>query len=242
MAPVLLAADLHLASDRPAMADRFRRFLANEARAASALYLLGDVFEYWVGDDDADDPLYASVLADLAALARAGIEVYFLRGNRDFLFGPAAAERSGIRLLAEPALIDLDGERTLLMHGDTLCTDDRSYQRYRAIARNGIVQRAFLALPRSARRAFAQGLRHTSDAHTQRKQPTIMDVNAAAVEAALRAHGYPRLIHGHTHRPARHEHLVDGRACVRWVLPDWYERGGYLRSEGRDFQVISLET
>lgn len=241
MAPVLLASDLHLAPERPAMVARFRRFLADEARAAAALYLLGDLFEYWIGDDDAADPFHASLLADLGDLVARGVAVCFLPGNRDFLLGGAVAARTGMRVLAEPVLVTLGGAPTLLMHGDALCTDDRSYQRYRAIVRNRVVQRVFLALPRAVRRTLAYGLRRTSDAHTQLKRPAIMDVNAAAVEATLRSHGYPRLIHGHTHRPARHEHIVDGRRCERWVLPDWYEAGGFLRCDERGCSAVGFD-
>jgi UDP-2,3-diacylglucosamine hydrolase len=240
MAPVLLVSDLHLAPERPAMVDRFRRFVAGDARGASALYILGDFFEYWLGDDDAADPLNAALLADLGALAASGVDVALMHGNRDFLFGAATASSFGIRLLADPTVVDLCGVRTLLMHGDTLCTDDLSYQRYRSIVRRPAVQRAFLALPRAARAAVGRGLRRTSEAHTQLKRPVIMDVNRGAVAAALREHGYPRLIHGHTHRPARHEHLVDGHTCERWVLPDWYERGGYLRCDERGCAAINL--
>jgi UDP-2,3-diacylglucosamine hydrolase len=241
VAPVLLASDLHLAPERPAVVARFRRFLAAEARTASALYLLGDLFEYWIGDDDAADPFHASVLADLGDLAARGVAVGFLPGNRDFLLGGAVAARAGMQVLTEPARLVLAGVPTLLMHGDALCTDDRSYQRYRAVVRSRIVQRLFLALPRPARRALAHGLRRTSDAHTQRKRQAIMDVNLAAVEATFRSHGYPRLIHGHTHRPARHEHLVDGRRCERWVLPDWYESGGFLRCDERGCSAVGLD-
>lgn len=241
MAPVLLASDLHLAPERPAMVARFRRFLAEHARAAAALYLLGDLFEYWIGDDDAADPFHASLLADLGDLAARGIAVSFLPGNRDFLLGSTVAARAGMRVLAEPVLVTLGGAPTLLMHGDALCTDDRSYQRYRAIVRNRAVQRVFLALPRAARRTLAHGLRRTSDAHTQLKRPAVMDVNAAAVEATLRSHGYPRLIHGHTHRPARHELIVDGRRCERWVLPDWYEAGGFLRCDEQGCSAVGFD-
>jgi len=241
LAPVLLVADLHLAPERPAMVDRFRRFVAGAARGAAALYILGDFFEYWLGDDDAADPFHAVLLADLGALAGAGVDVAFMPGNRDFLFSGAAATASGIRLLAEPAFVDLFGVPTLLMHGDTLCTDDRSYQRYRSIVRKPLVQRAFLALPRAARVAVGRGMRRTSEAHTQLKGPMITDVNRGTVEAVLRNHGYPRLIHGHTHRPARHEHVVDGRTCERWVLADWYERGGYLRCDERGCEAVGLD-
>jgi UDP-2,3-diacylglucosamine hydrolase len=238
---VLLVSDLHLAPERPAMVDRFRRFLSGGARESAALYILGDLFEYWLGGDDAADPLNAALLADLGSLAASGVDVAFMHGNRDFLFDAATAARYGIRLVPDPAVVELCGVRTLLAHGDTFCTDDVSYQRYRSIVRRPWVQRAFLALPRAARAALGRGLRRTSEAHTQLKRAVIMDVNAGAVEAALRGHGYPRLIHGHTHRPARHEHLVDGHRCERWVLTDWYERAGYLRCDERGCEAIGLD-
>jgi len=166
--------------------------------------------------------------------------VSLLHGNRDFLFGAAAARRSGVQLLPDPTERELFGVPTLLMHGDLLCTDDVRYQRYRARVRRPGVRRAFLALPRALRRAIGEGMRRMSESAKRAKSETIMDVNPGAVEAVLRAHGYPRLIHGHTHRPGRHVHLVDGRACERWVLADWYQRGSYLRCDERGCEAVAL--
>lgn len=163
-----------------------------------------------------------------------------MHGNRDFLFSAAAAAQAGMALIPDGVQRELFGVRTLLMHGDTLCTDDVRYQRYRAWARRPGLIRAFLALPRGVRAAIGGGLKRVSAGEKRIKAPAIMDVNEGAVEAALRAHGYPRLIHGHTHRPGRHVHMVDGHACERWVLADWYERGSYLRCDAQGCTPIAL--
>ena len=166
--------------------------------------------------------------------------VRLMHGNRDFLFSQGAARRDGVELLADPTVRDLFGTRTLLTHGDLLCTDDVRYQRYRARVRRPGVTRAFLALPRAVRHAIGGGLRRVSETEKRAKAPVIMDVNTGAVEEALRRHAYPRLIHGHTHRPGRHVHVVDGHACERWVLADWYERGSYLRCDERGCEAVAL--
>lgn len=212
--PALFVSDLHLSPERPEMAARFTRFLAEEARDAGALYILGDLLDHWIGDDAADDPFNRRVLDALAALGAAGIPVHFLHGNRDFLLSGRVAARAGLHLIHDPTVRELFGVRTLLMHGDTLCTDDLRYQRYRARVRRPAVIRTFLALPRVVRRAIAGGLRSVSEKEKRVKAPMIMDVNAVAVADVLRANGYPRLIHGHTHRPGRHVHAFDGQGRV----------------------------
>jgi UDP-2,3-diacylglucosamine hydrolase len=232
--------DLHLAAERPETTAQFFAFVNGPARGAEALYVLGDLFEYWAGDDDLDEELNASVAAGLAALRAAGTRVFFLHGNRDVLIGREFAQQSGAELIADPTLIELYGTPTLLMHGDTLCTDDVEYQRFRARARDARAQAVFLAQPLALRRAQLRGLRAQSEEAKQAKSADIMDVNAGAVVQALRAAGYPRLIHGHTHRPARHVHRVDGRDCERWVLPDWYERPGYLRCDASGCSAVAL--
>jgi UDP-2,3-diacylglucosamine hydrolase len=163
-----------------------------------------------------------------------------MHGNRDFLFSSAAADRAGVTLIPDPVERELFGVKTLLMHGDTLCTDDVRYQRYRSWVRRPALVHAFLALPRRVREAIGGGLKRVSAAEKRVKSREIMDVNERAVEAALRAHGYPRLIHGHTHRPARHVHRVDGHACERWVLADWYERASYLRCDAAGCAAVPL--
>jgi UDP-2,3-diacylglucosamine hydrolase len=199
---------------------------------AESVFVLGDLFEYWVGDDDLTDPFNASVADALAGLAARGVRLRLMQGNRDVLLGEAFARRCGAELMADPTLLDLHGTKTLIMHGDTLCTDDVEYQKFRVYARDPANQRRFLSQPLGARRTQMLGMRAESEKHKQGTTAEIMDVAQAAVEGVLREHGYPRLIHGHTHRPARHLHLVDGHRCERWVLNDWYERGGYLLCEG----------
>jgi UDP-2,3-diacylglucosamine hydrolase len=163
-----------------------------------------------------------------------------MHGNRDFLLGGEFAKACGGRLIEDPYTLDLFGTPTLLMHGDTLCTDDIDYQRFRTQVRAPAWQKGFLALPLEQRKRQIEAVRQTSESEKTRKAPEIMDVNPGAVEAALREHAYPRLIHGHTHRPARHVHRVDGRTCERWVLADWYLTGSYLRCDGRGCASVQL--
>jgi UDP-2,3-diacylglucosamine hydrolase len=232
--------DLHLASERPRIVEQFFEFISGPARGADALYVLGDLFEYWAGDDDSDDPLNLSVARAFSDLAATGTAVFFMRGNRDVLVGSEFARRASAQLLDDPTLVDLHGTPTLLMHGDTLCTDDIEYQKFRAYAHNPQNQARFLGLPLAARRAELEDLRAKSESAKQGKAAEIMDVNTAAVERALRNAGYPRLIHGHTHRRARHVHSVDGHECERWVLGDWYENGSYLRCDERGCESVQL--
>jgi UDP-2,3-diacylglucosamine hydrolase len=236
----LFISDLHLAPERPRIVEQFFRFLSGPAKGADALYVLGDLFEYWVGDDDLDDPLNHSVAHGFSELAVNGTAVYFMHGNRDVLVGAQFAERSRARLLEDAALIDLYGKPTLLMHGDTLCTDDLEYQKFRAYAHDPHNQARFLALPIAARHAELAALRQRSESAKQGKTAEIMDVNIAAVEQALRSAGCPRLIHGHTHRPGRHVHRIDGRECERWVLGDWYDNGSYLRCSAAGCSASTL--
>jgi UDP-2,3-diacylglucosamine hydrolase len=234
--------DLHLAAERPAIVDQFFDFVSAAAREADALYVLGDLFEYWAGDDDMEDRLNGGVADAFAALHASGTGVYFLHGNRDFLVGDAFARRAQATLLSDPALIDLYGTPTLLMHGDTLCTDDVEYQKFRLYARNTQNQARFLAQPLAARRAQLRGLRAESEAAKQGKSAEIMDVNEQAVENALKTAGCARLIHGHTHRPAHHVHEIDGRTCERWVLGDWYTNGSYLHCSKEGCRSVMLSS
>ncbi len=239
MAYSVFISDLHLCPTRSAITRIFFNFLDGPAAQAEALYILGDLFEYWAGDDD-DDPFNASVIAGLRTLADRGIPLYLMYGNRDFLIGKRFIAASGTKLLADPTLIDLYGTPTLLMHGDTLCTDDVDYQKFRTQVRSQVFQQAFLARPLATRKQEISQLRAQSEASKKTKAEEIMDVTPAAVEAVLCAHGYPRLIHGHTHRPARHEHVVDEHRCERWVLADWYERGSYLRCDAAGCKSVDL--
>jgi UDP-2,3-diacylglucosamine hydrolase len=220
----LYISDLHLSGVRPKANERFFRFLEEDAAGADALYVLGDLFEYWIGDDDLDSPFNAIIVGFFRRLTGAGTRLYFMHGNRDFLVGERFGAATGATLLPDPSLAD----GVLLMHGDTLCTDDLDYQAWRRTARSEAWQRDFLAKPLAERRATVEGLRETSKEVIQSKPAEIMDVNGAAVREAFRRHGVTRLIHGHTHRPGVHRLEVDGRRCERWVLPDWYGRGGYL--------------
>ena len=241
MNPALFVSDLHLSPVRAGIAARFVRFVAEEARSASALFILGDLFDRWLGDDAAEAAFNRRVLDALHELAGGGVPVRLMHGNRDFLFSAAVARRAGLGLLADPSMHEFFGTRTLLMHGDLLCTDDVRYQRYRARVRRPGMIRAFLALPRAVRGAIGGGLRRVSESEKRAKAPVIMDVSAVAVEETLRRHGYPRLIHGHTHRPGKHVHVVDGHACERWVLADWYEGGSYLRCDERGCEAVTLD-
>jgi len=237
---VFFISDLHLSASRPEINRVFFEFLRSPARRAESLYILGDLFEYWAGDDDLGEPFNASVVAALAECSRGGPSLYFMHGNRDFLLGADFATACNARLIGDPHSLDLFGTRTLLMHGDTLCTDDVDYQRFRAEVRAPAWRKEFLSLPLAVRKERIGALRARSETEKRRKAPEIMDVNRGAVEAMLREHGYPRLIHGHTHRPARHVHVVDGHTCERWVLSDWYERGSYLRCDAGECAAVAI--
>ncbi len=235
MPRTLFISDLHLSDERPAISERFCRFLVEVAAQAEALYVLGDLFDYWIGDDelaaDDGDRLARRVADELHTLAQAGVAVHVMHGNRDFLLGEGFLAAAGAKALPDPSIVTIDQVETLLMHGDTLCTDDHAYQRFRTEVRGRGWQERFLGLPLATRRMRALELRAASELDKRGKSPEIMDVNHAAVLKTLRRHHVVRLIHGHTHRPARHELEVGGRRCERWVLPDWYERGGYLIAE-----------
>jgi len=220
-------ADLHLSDERPRATARFFRFLEEEVAGADALYILGDLFEAWIGDDH-DEQVAATTARHLKALAKAGTRVHFMHGNRDFMLADRYTGQAGMTLCADPARIDLYGTPTLLTHGDTLCTDDTGYQAFRRRVRHPLTLAVLRRLPRGLRNRLARGARAGSQAAKARKSVQIMDVNTEAVVDALRSHAATRLIHGHTHRPARHEHELDGQQCERWVLPDWYARWGYV--------------
>ena len=226
--PALFISDLHLTEERPQANERFIDFLEGRARAAEALYILGDFFEYWIGDDDLDDPFNAVMAGLLRRLSAGGARLYLMHGNRDFLIGERFCATTGAELLADPTVHEVSGVRTLLAHGDTLCTDDLDYQNWRRTARSLEWQREFLARPRDERRGMVRGLREKSKEVVQAKAADIMDVNEGAVAQAMQAHGVARLVHGHTHRPGRHVLTLGERRAERWVLPDWYGPGGYL--------------
>lgn len=240
----LFISDLHLDPARPEITRLFGSFLDGEARSAEALYILGDLFEAWVGDDDPSET-GAFVAARLRALGDSGVPVWFMHGNRDFLVGEDFARRAGMTLLADPSRIELHGTSVLLMHGDTLCTDDVAYQQFRTQTRDPAWQQQFLSQPLQARLAFAQQARAASQARQGELRDagtmeTITDVAPEAVAAAFEAHGVDTIIHGHTHRPAMHELDVGGRMRRRIVLGDWYEQGSVLRVDAGGMHLQNL--
>ena len=242
----LFISDLHLDAQRPEITTLFLDFLRAEAHRAGALYILGDLFEAWVGDDDPSD-VGMDVANGLRSVADAGVPVYFIRGNRDFLVGPEYAQRAGFRILPDPAVVMLYGKPVLLMHGDLLCTDDTAYQAFRAQTRAPDWQAQFLSQSLQARLAFAAQARAASQARqsemkgSDRTQfETVTDVTPATVSATLARYGVDTLIHGHTHRPALHDLDIHGRACQRIVLGDWYEQGSVLRVDDGHFNLSTL--
>jgi UDP-2,3-diacylglucosamine hydrolase len=236
----LLLSDLHLPPEPSPLREGFVRFLSGPARAARRVYILGDLFEYWVGDD-AGLRDHADEVRALAALVRYGVPVFLQHGNRDFLVGKAFCAATGVTLLPDPVTVDLEGQPTLLSHGDLFCTDDVGYQRWRRIARNPLAQWGFRRLPEARRRRIVGGIRDHSDAGKRNKAGSIMDVNAQAVVAALSQHRVRRLIHGHTHRPADHTVAVDGMPCARIVLADWRpDHMEYLRLSASGAERVRL--
>ena len=235
----LFASDLHLSPSRPDACAQFEAFLAGPVRAAERVYLLGDLFEYWAGDDDLGDPFNARVVAALAA-DRGRVPIYVMHGNRDFLAGAGFAHAARVVPIEDPFLLDLYGRNTLITHGDMLCTDDAEYQRFRAESRAPEWIAGMLATPLAERKRRIEAMRARSEIEKRAKPAAIMDVNAGAVAASLRNADCDRMIHGHTHRPARHEFVVDGRQCERWVLDAWYEQGSYLAVDIDGCRVMRL--
>lgn len=238
MTHTLLISDLHFCRSQPQITAAFERFLSEYAPHAEALYILGDLFEYWAGDDDLDDPFNRRIISGLHELSASGVRLHLLHGNRDLLMGQALASACGATLLTDPVLLDLYGKPTLLSHGDALCTDDTEYQQFRQMVHSPAWQQQFLARPLAERKAYIEQLRERSRNEKQVKNAAIMDVNVDAVAALLRAHAYPRLIHGHTHRPYRHVLHLDDHTCERWVLGDWDELGYALRCDADGCEVL----
>ncbi|HEV2271464.1 MAG TPA: UDP-2,3-diacylglucosamine diphosphatase [Steroidobacteraceae bacterium] len=235
----LFVSDIHLDAGAVDAQRQFLEFLRTHAAGAHVLYILGDLFESWVGDDDAQGERSA-VVAGLSELTRSGVACFLLHGNRDFLIGEDFCRETGCQLLPDPVIAAIDGERVLLTHGDALCTDDHAYQELRTIVRTPVWQSRFLSLPLSDRQLLANEVRAGSRAHTARTIPKIMDVNGAAVTAAFKCARVRRMIHGHTHRPAVHDALVDGQSVQRIVLGAWYEQGSYLAYAGGNYELRSL--
>lgn len=238
----LLISDLHLDGDRPDITAQFLDFLEHEARGAQALYILGDLFEAWIGDDD-PDPDKRRVISALRALTQGGVPGYLIHGNRDFLIGKRFCEETGVRMLADGTIVTLYGRRVLLMHGDTLCIDDPAYQRLRRIVRNPVVQFVLRRLSLRQRQRLAERMRAGSKAHIasmDKAAPQIMDVNQDEVLRTLQRYQVDCIVHGHTHRPAIHEIKLDGHTATRIVLGDWYEQGSVLRWDERGYQLATL--
>jgi UDP-2,3-diacylglucosamine hydrolase len=242
--PVFIS-DLHLSSATPRTLAAFRAFMRNVAARHAELVVLGDLFEYWSGDDD-NDAAAGAVIESLAAITRANKQLFVMHGNRDLLLGPAFCAATGATLLRDPTLADIAGVPTLLSHGDAWCTQDTAYQTFRAQVRDPDWQREFLAQDLETRKTFVGRARAASESAKQAKPMAIMDVTPAEVDTAFLAHQVTRIIHGHTHRPATHRRMLDGAARERWVLPDWdfdhagAQRGGYLRVVGGSFMVEAV--
>lgn len=235
----LFVSDLHLDAAAPEASDQFIAFLRGEARTAAALYILGDLFESWIGDDD-DDPERARICAALCDYTAGGVPCFVMHGNRDFLLGEHFATRTGCRLIADPVITEIEGVRTLLAHGDLFCTGDVKYQQLRTIVRDPEWQRRLLALSLADRKLIAGEARAGSRAHTSRVVPDIMDANPAAIELAVREFDVDVVIHGHTHRPGVHEFKVDGRPRTRIVLGAWYEQGSVIEWGPGGFQLRTM--
>ena len=223
----LFISDLHLSGERENITELFIKFLDQRASKADALYILGDLYEVWPGDDMIQ-PDYLSSISKLKQLSDNGLPLYVMQGNRDFLMAEKFAEVSGAKLIEDPTIIDLYGTPTLLMHGDTLCTDDIDYQKFRIMVRAPSWKEKFFALPNKERLAMTTKYRKVSKVETAKKSMDIMDVNQQAVEAAMQEHNIKQLIHGHTHRPAIHDFSINNEKMKRIVLGDWFEQGSVL--------------
>lgn len=223
---ILFISDLHLSPRSPGATALFLQFLAGHARQARELYILGDLFEAWIGDDDIDEPYNAHIVAALHAASEAGLRISLLHGNRDFLLGAGFAAATGIRLIGDPYVLSTPEWQFVLSHGDALCLDDAAYMTFRAQVRNPDWQTALLAKPLAERRAIAAHMREVSESSQRGKENPYTDLQLAATDDFLREYGYATFIHGHTHQPAMHDHLVDGIHVERWVLADWHEARG----------------
>jgi UDP-2,3-diacylglucosamine hydrolase len=235
----LFISDLHLDAEHPEISRQFLSFLEGPAAQAEALYILGDLFEVWIGDDD-PEPEKRRIVAGLRSLTEQGVPCYVMHGNRDFLLGERFCRETGCRLLEDPAIIELHGARVLTMHGDALCTDDHSYQNLRAMVRDQGWQKMFLALSPEQRRMLADQARAGSKEHIAQAMSSIMDVNPEAVQAAMRGAGVELLLHGHTHRPDVHRFELDGKPVARIVLGDWHEQGSVLVWDDGGFELRGL--
>jgi UDP-2,3-diacylglucosamine hydrolase len=233
----LFIADLHLHTEEPAITAGFLHFLRGEARHADALYILGDLFEAWIGDD-APEPLHREIAKEIKALVDSGVPCYFIHGNRDFLLGKRFARESGMILLPEEQRLELYGRPVLILHGDTLCTDDAGYQAFRAKVHQPWLQKLFLALPLFVRRRVAAKMRDGSKSANSHKSMNIMDVNPQAVVNVMEKHHVQWLIHGHTHRPAVHELIANDKPAFRVVLGAWHTEGSMVKVTTDSVELI----
>lgn len=239
----LFISDLHLSEEQPELTALFLRFLDEQVQGCEALYILGDLFEVWLGDDDTS-PLNQIVIGALRAVSDRGVRLFFMHGNRDFLLGPGFERLTGGRLLPEPSIITVDDTPALLMHGDTLCTDDIEYQQFRAQVRDPCWQAGFLALPLAERQRLAGQAREQSRTRTREKSEEIMDVSPGTVRKIMAQHGVQQLIHGHTHRPGIHyfhldNHFDNGQLARRIVLGDWGQYASVLVCEDGCCELIT---
>lgn len=228
---ILFISDLHLSPRSPGATRLFLDFLAGRARLASELFILGDLFETWIGDDDIDDPYHAEILAALRAASDAGLRISLMHGNRDFLLGQEFAAASGVRLINDPYTLSTAEWQFVLSHGDALCLDDVAYMKFRAQVRSPQWQADLLAKPLAERREIAAHMRQVSESSQREKEHPYTDLQTAATDDFLRQQGYATFIHGHTHQPAKHDHIVDGIHVERWVLADWREVDGKTQGE-----------
>lgn len=241
MSHSLFISDLHLCISRPNITQAFIKLLKNQAPAADALYILGDFFEYWAGDDDINNPDFAEIIDALRTLSFKGTPIFLMHGNRDFLIAEKFASTSHVSLIADPTLLELYGKKVLLSHGDSLCTDDISYQAFRKQVRGTEWQQHFLNQPLEQRKSQIESLRKRSELEKSGKSESIMDVNAEAVVEFIRHFQHPDIfIHGHTHRPGKHIISADNKITERWVLADWYGHGSYLKLSHSGCEAINL--
>ncbi|MEM7304883.1 MAG: UDP-2,3-diacylglucosamine diphosphatase [Pseudomonadota bacterium] len=239
MKETLFVSDIHLDAKRSTIVDLFNHFLLNRAIHADAVYILGDLFEYWIGDD-APYSEYTSTFEALKKVCAAGVPVYFMHGNRDFLVAQLFSDKTGVKLLPEEKIIELYGQKVLLLHGDTLCTDDIKYQAFRKKTHNRFYQWVILHLPIATRQKLANYLRNMSKQEIAEKTEEIMDVNQSAVEQAMESHQVTTMIHGHTHRPKIHTYTKNTTSFTRAVLGDWYQQGSLLSATPDNMQLESF--
>jgi len=236
----LFISDLHLSQERPDKLIQFRSLLQGPAMKARGLYILGDLFEAWAGDDDMTPP-HPEIINQLNEYTQKGGRLFFIRGNRDFLIGNRFTEKTGAILIDDPSVIDIYGTRTLLMHGDTLCTRDVSYQIYRRLVNNRFTITLFLSIPFTIRQRIWHGIRRMTKKSTRRKAQEIVDVSPSAVVNAMRNHNVRHLIHGHTHRQAIHSFGLDGETARRYVLGDWYDKDCVLVATKDNWRMLAID-